>query len=106
MAESLSISEALERLEAAVVAVEAAAGSLPPPQRGRRPDGISEVQDEVQRLSTDRSRLAQSLDAAEARAARLDEVNAEVSRGLVTAMEEIRDILDRQGGLDRQRETA
>jgi len=96
MAESLSISEALERLEAAVAALEAAEPLLR--QRGQRPDSFAHVQDELQQLGTDRSRLAQSLDAAEARAARLDEVNAEVSRGLVTAMEEIRDILERQGG--------
>ena len=52
----------------------------------------------MQRLGTDRSRLAQSLDAAEARAARLEEANREVSRRLVAAMELIREILARNGG--------
>jgi hypothetical protein len=41
--------------------------------------------------------MAQALDVAEARAARLEDANAQVSRGLVTAMESIRDILARHG---------
>jgi hypothetical protein len=52
----------------------------------------------MQRLGTDRSRLAQSLDAAEARSARLEEANREVSRRLVAAMESIREVLARNGG--------
>ncbi len=51
----------------------------------------------MHRLGTDRSRLAQSLDAAEARSARLEEANREVSRRLVAAMETIREVLARQG---------
>ena len=46
-------------------------------------------------LAPDRSRLAQELDQAEFRANRLEEVNREVSRRLVTAMETIRAVLDR-----------
>jgi hypothetical protein len=42
-----------------------------------------------------RSRLAQELDQSEFRANRLEEVNREVSRRLVTAMETIRAVLDR-----------
>ena len=42
------------------------------------------------RVHADRSRLAQELDQAEFRANRLEEVNREVSRRLVTAMETIR----------------
>jgi hypothetical protein len=53
------------------------------------------VETELQRLGTDRSRLAQSLDAAEARAARLEDANREVSRRLVSAMESIRSVLER-----------
>ena len=49
---------------------------------------------EVQRLNADRARLARALDEAEARAARLDEVNRDVSRRLVAAMETIRDVLE------------
>ena len=49
---------------------------------------------EVQRLNADRARLARALDEAEARAARLDEVNRDVSRRLVAAMETIRSVLE------------
>jgi len=49
----------------------------------------------VRRVHADRSRLAQELDQAEFRANRLEEVNREVSRRLVTAMETIRAVLDR-----------
>jgi len=55
----------------------------------------SEVEGEVRRVHTDRSRLAQELDQSEFRANRLEEVNREVSRRLVTAMETIRVVLDR-----------
>lgn len=54
-----------------------------------------EVDSEVRRVHTDRSRLAQELDQSEFRANRLEEVNREVSRRLVTAMETIRAVLDR-----------
>lgn len=93
MPESLTADEALRCLEAAL--------DLLTDAIDRRLDAkaaVGELQSELHRLGTDRSRLAQSLDAAEARSARLSEVNAEVSRGLVTAMESIRDVLQRQGG--------
>jgi septal ring factor EnvC (AmiA/AmiB activator) len=54
-----------------------------------------EIEDEVRRTHADRSRLAQELDQSEFRANRLEEVNREVSRRLVTAMETIRAVLDR-----------
>lgn len=56
---------------------------------------FTEAEEEVQRLNSDRSRLAQELDQSEDRAARLEEANREVSRRLVTAMETIRAVLDR-----------
>ncbi len=52
-------------------------------------------QEEVQRMGTDRARLAQELDKSEARAERLQDANTEVSRRLVSAMETIRAVLDR-----------
>ena len=55
----------------------------------------SDIDGEVRRIHSDRSRLAQELDQAEFRANRLEEVNREVSRRLVTAMETIRAVLDR-----------
>lgn len=54
-----------------------------------------EIEGEVRRVHADRSRLAQELDQSEFRANRLEEVNREVSRRLVTAMETIRAVLDR-----------
>nr|WP_298094983.1 DUF4164 domain-containing protein [uncultured Shinella sp.] len=54
-----------------------------------------DVEGEVRRVNIDRSRLAQELDQSEFRANRLEEVNREVSRRLVTAMETIRAVLDR-----------
>ncbi len=50
---------------------------------------------EVQRMGADRARLAGSLDDAEARCQRLENVNKEVSTRLVNAMETIRQVLDK-----------
>ena len=93
MAESLSIAEALGRVRAALAAVEDALD-----RSSERATAVAGLEGEVHRLGTDRSRLAETLDAAEARAERLEEVNANVSRGLVAAMDEIRDVLARHGG--------
>jgi chromosome segregation ATPase len=90
MPESLSIDEALRRLESAVEKLE---DSLD--RRIENAAAVQGLEGELHRLGTDRSRLAQSLDAAEARSARLEDANAQVSRGLVTAMESIRDVLAR-----------
>lgn len=56
---------------------------------------FKDAEEEVQRLNSDRSRLAGELDTSEGRAERLEEVNKEVSRRLVTAMETIRAVLDK-----------
>ncbi len=56
---------------------------------------FKDAEEEVQRLNSDRARLAGELDASEGRAERLEEVNKEVSRRLVTAMETIRAVLDK-----------
>lgn len=50
---------------------------------------------EVQRMGADRVRLAGSLDDAEARCQRLENVNREVSSRLVNAMETIRGVLEK-----------
>ena len=50
---------------------------------------------EVQRMGADRSRLAGSLDDAEARCQRLENINREVSSRLVNAMETIRGVIDK-----------
>ena len=57
----------------------------------------SDIDAEIHRHDTDRSRLAHALDGAEARAARLEEVNRDVSHRLVAAMETIRGVLARHG---------
>jgi hypothetical protein len=56
------------------------------------------MEEEMHRIGGDRSRLAQSLDSAEARAAQLEEANREVSTRLVAAMETIRAVIARNGG--------
>jgi hypothetical protein len=80
----------LDRINAALDALEAAAEA-----RLERDDEHAEADAEVQRMNVDRGRLAQELDAAEAKAERLAEVNREVSRRLVSAMETIRAVLDK-----------
>ncbi|MEM8839245.1 MAG: DUF4164 family protein, partial [Pseudomonadota bacterium] len=50
---------------------------------------------EMSNMMLDRSRLAQSLDKVEAKAARLEDANKEVSRRLVTAMDQIRTVLEK-----------
>ena len=63
--------------------------------RFERERDSAEMEQEVRRVHADRSRLAQDLDHSQFRANRLEEVNREVSRRLVTAMETIRAVLDR-----------
>ncbi len=86
------IENALRRLNAALDALEGAVD-------GRLDSGhkVEELESELQRLSLDRSRLAQTLDLAEARSDRIAEANQDVSRRLVTAMETIRSVLDQDG---------
>ena len=92
MTGSSSIDEALQRLSSALERLEGAID-----QRLETAGAVSSLEGELHRLGTDRSRLAQSLDAAEARSARLEEANREVSRRLVAAMESIREVLARHG---------
>lgn len=55
---------------------------------------IDAAEDEVQSVNQDRAELAENLDKSEARAARLESLNKEVSHRLVTAMETIRSVVD------------
>jgi chromosome segregation ATPase len=93
VAGSLSIDEALRRLSSALELLESAID-----RKLENSQSVSGLEGELHRLGTDRSRLAQSLDSAEARAANLEAANSEVSRGLVAAMESIRDVLARHSG--------
>ena len=92
MAGRSPLDDALEQLETAIGRVENAID-----HRLEHAGRVADLESELHRLSTDRSRLAQSLDSSEARSGRIEEANREVSRRLVAAMESIRDILDRNG---------
>lgn len=82
---------ALTRLAEAVSLLEARVDSETA-RRQRREVGEADLQ----RAHHDRSRLAQALDAAEARAKKLEEANREVARRLVAVLETVRGVLARQ----------
>jgi chromosome segregation ATPase len=90
MASQQTLSEVLNRLDKAVATLEDAIDRQMDVRENYR-----DAEEEVQRMNSDRSRLAGELDASEARGERLEDVNKEVSRRLVTAMETIRAVLDR-----------
>ncbi|WP_309082677.1 DUF4164 domain-containing protein [Chelativorans sp.] len=90
MSGETTLREVLVRLGKAVESLELAAET-----RLEKERDFFEAEAEVQRMAADRARLAQEIDKSEARAERLAEVNREVSRRLVTAMETIRAVLDR-----------
>ena len=79
---------AVRRMEAALQGLEQAVGERLSLAVGA--DGLAE---EVQMLTSDRARLAENLDQAQARAAKLETVNRDVSRRLDTAIETIRTVL-------------
>jgi chromosome segregation ATPase len=88
---AVSIDAALKRLDAALDLLDdAIEGRLESVRH------VADLEEEVHRLGTDRSELAQTLDDAEARGARLDDVNRQVSQRLDAAIETIRAVLDRQ----------
>ena len=84
-----AVDSAFARLERALGQLEAAAE-----RRLTVLDRLQHAERENQTLSSDRARLADSLDKSEARAARLEGANREVSRRIVTAVEAIRTVLD------------
>ena len=90
MTGDVTLKEVIARLGKAIGSLENAVAA-----RLEREQDYTEAEAEVQRMNADRSRLAQELDASEARAERLEDANKEVSRRLVTAMETIRAVLDR-----------
>ena len=93
MGEVPDVRSALDRLESAIGQLEAAVNRRLDTDRR-----YATVDDELQRLGEDRSRLAQELDTAMAKSARLEDTNREVSRRLVSAMETIRAVLNDHGG--------
>lgn len=90
MAVGTTVTKAIDELKGAVAGLESVIDGRLDRERDR-----VEIEGEVRRVNTDRSRLAQELDQSQFRANRLEEVNREVSRRLVTAMETIRAVLDR-----------
>jgi len=90
MVQHQKLSDVLARLDKAVGALDDHADRLAELKSDNR-----DYEEEAQRLNSDRGRLAEALDTAEARAERLEDVNKEVSRRLVTAMETLRAVLDR-----------
>ncbi len=93
MTEQSEIESAVDRLIRALDSLEAASNRSLSEEKT-----IDSLQQDVQKLEDDRSRLAQDLDRMAAQSARLKDVNREVSRRLVSAMESIRGVLDRCGG--------
>jgi hypothetical protein len=84
--------QAVRRLEAALRSLEVAVNA-----RLSQGAGAEQLADEVQMLNADRARLAEDLDGAQARAARLENVNRDVSRRLGAAVDTIRSVLDPDG---------
>lgn len=90
MAAENSLDQALERITRALTMLENAVEA-----RLEGQGQLDEIEEEVQRMNADRSRLAQELDKSESRAERLEQANKEVSRRLITAMETIRAVIER-----------
>ncbi len=85
----LDVNDALARFIGAIDALETSVDLY---LEGNRT--TQEAETEVQQVNMDRSELADRLDSSEARGARLEDINKEVSRRLVAAMESIRNVVD------------
>ncbi|WP_417687041.1 DUF4164 domain-containing protein [Roseibium sp.] len=94
------MTETSSDLDAALLRLTKAVGSLEVSveRRIHADRSLNDLQQDLQRLGEDRSRLANDLDKVEARANRLESANKDVSRRLVSAMETIRNVLDAHGG--------
>lgn len=82
------LAAAVQRLRAAAAAVEAAVA-----ERLERAQATQARVRELEIFADDRGRLAEDLDASNARAASLASVNRDVSRRIEQTMESIRDVL-------------
>lgn len=85
--------QAVRQLEAALQSLEYAVESRLSQATGA--DGLAE---EVQMLTSDRAELAESLDRAQAYAAKLEQLNKDAARRLDSAIAVIRDILKSDDG--------
>ena len=79
---------AAERLDRALARLEASVRSL-----NGRVRAHARIEADTQKLIAERARFASDLDKASARAKRLDDTAAEVSRRLVVAMETVNEVL-------------
>lgn len=89
MTDASAFEAATRRLSAALDALEAALEHRRDTDRGE-----NALAAQVHALGTDRSKLASDLDAATARARRLEATNREVAQRLDTAMGDIRSVLE------------
>jgi hypothetical protein len=80
--------QAVRRLEAALQGLEQAVDD-----RLSRAVGADGLAEEVQMLTSDRARLAETLDQVQAHAGKLETINRDVSRRLDKAIETIREVL-------------
>lgn len=81
--------QAVRRLEAALASLEHAID-----QRAAARSSPEDLSPEVEMLTADRARLAESLDQSQARVARLEGVNRDASKRIGAAVETIRAVLD------------
>lgn len=93
MADAPTLDGALSRLETAIGHLEGAVEKRLDADRT-----LGGLEDQIQRLGEDRSRLAGDLDSQKSYCNNLEDANREVSRRLVAAMESIRTVLDDHGG--------
>jgi hypothetical protein len=84
----VSYETAAERLDRALARLEARVRSL-----NGRVRAHARIEADTQKLIAERARFASELDKASARARRLDDTAAEVSRRLVVAMETVNEVL-------------
>jgi len=87
-----TLEDALQRLAQALDAFEVAVM-----RRKASDETIRDLEEDVQLLALDRSRLANDLDGAKARADGLESANMEAARRIDSAMETIRDLLGTEG---------
>jgi hypothetical protein len=85
--------QAVRRLDAALRSLEHAVG-----ERLSQSAGAEGLAEEVRMLTADRARLAETLDQALARAARLESVSRDVSRRLDKAIETVRTVIQSDEG--------
>ena len=84
----VSYETAVERLDRALARLEASVRSL-----NGRVRAHARIEADTQKLIAERARFASELDKASAKARRLDDTAAEVSRRLVVAMETVNEVL-------------